>query len=301
VQEALDTYESRRHFQYAYGINDGVNPVQETSGTTVLANILTGPGIDDFFTRTDVGAGVTSNLLTDALGSTVALADSSGAVQSENTYEPFGKTTATGVSNTNPFQYTGRENDGTGVYYYRARYYHPGLQRFIGEDPGREGLRGTPSRVSEALAFLTRGYQMDPDRVINDAVFTEDYEEMIVQKDIDFFSLCEHHLIPFFGKAHVGYIPHRKIVGVSKLARLVDVYARRLQVQERLTNQIATTIMEKLNPLGVAVVIEAEHLCMRMRGVEKQNSLIITSTLLGAFRNRQETRNEFMNLIRQRS
>ena len=172
------------------------------------------------------------------------------------------------------------------------------ILKSIGEDPDREGLKKTPARVSEALAFLTRGYQMDPDKVINDAVFTEDYEEMIVQKDIDFFSLCEHHLLPFFGKAHVAYIPHHKIVGVSKLARLVDVYARRLQVQERLTSQVAATIMEKLNPLGVAVVIEAEHLCMRMRGVEKQNSLIITSTLLGVFRSRQETRNEFMNLIR---
>ena len=171
----------------------------------------------------------------------------------------------------------------------------------MGEDPEREGLKKTPFRVSESLAFLTRGYRMDPDKVINDAVFTEDYEEMIVQKDIDFFSLCEHHLLPFFGKAHVAYLPRHKIVGVSKLARLVDVYARRLQVQERLTSQIAATIMEKLNPLGAAVVIEAEHLCMRMRGVEKQNSLIITSTLLGAFRTRQETRSEFMNLIRQKS
>lgn len=175
------------------------------------------------------------------------------------------------------------------------------MLRALGEDPDREGLKRTPSRVAEALTFLTRGYRMDPDKVINDALFTEEYEEMIVQKDIDFFSLCEHHLLPFFGKAHVAYIPRHKIVGVSKLARLVDVYALRLQVQERLTNQIATTIMEKLDPLGAAVVIEAEHLCMRMRGVEKQNSLIITSTLLGAFRNRQETRAEFMNLIRQKS
>ena len=175
------------------------------------------------------------------------------------------------------------------------------ILQFMGEDPEREGLKKTPHRVTESLAFLTRGYQMDPDKVINDAVFTEDYEEMIVQKDIDFFSLCEHHLLPFFGKAHVAYLPRHKIIGVSKLARLVDVFARRLQVQERLTNQIATTIMEKLNPLGAAVVIEAEHLCMRMRGVEKQNSLMITSTLLGAFRTRQETRNEFMNLIRQKS
>ena len=165
------------------------------------------------------------------------------------------------------------------------------ILKALGEDPNREGLVKTPQRVAKALAFLTQGYQLDPEKVINDALFTEDYEEMIVQKDIDFFSLCEHHLLPFFGKAHVAYIPHHKLVGISKLARLVDVYARRLQVQERLTNQIANIIMEKLDPLGVAVVIEAEHLCMRMRGVEKQNSMIITSTLLGAFRTRQETRN----------
>ena len=175
------------------------------------------------------------------------------------------------------------------------------ILKALGEDPDREGLKKTPARVSEALTFLTRGYRTDPDKVINDALFTEEYQEMIVQKDIDFFSLCEHHLLPFFGKAHVAYIPRHKIIGVSKLARLVDVFARRLQVQERLTNQIATTIMGKLDPMGVAVVIEAEHLCMRMRGVEKQNSLIITSTLLGVFRSRQETRAEFMNLIRQKN
>ena len=175
------------------------------------------------------------------------------------------------------------------------------ILKALGEDPNREGLLKTPQRVAEALAFLTQGYHLDPAKVINDALFTEDYEEMIVQKDIDFFSLCEHHLLPFFGKAHVAYIPHHKIVGISKLARLVDVYARRLQVQERLTNQIANIIMEKLDPLGVAVVIEAEHLCMRMRGVEEQNSMIITSTLLGAFRTRQDTRNEFMTLIRQKA
>jgi GTP cyclohydrolase I len=175
------------------------------------------------------------------------------------------------------------------------------ILKALGEDPDREGLARTPQRVVQALTFLTQGYQMDPAKVINDALFSEDYEEMIVQKDIDFYSLCEHHLLPFFGKAHVAYIPHHKIVGISKLARLVDVYARRLQVQERLTNQIATIIMEKLDPLGVAVVVEAEHLCMRMRGVEKQNSMIITSTLLGAFRTRQETRAEFMNLIRHRN
>ena len=174
------------------------------------------------------------------------------------------------------------------------------ILKSIGEDPEREGLLKTPSRVAAALTYMTRGYSDDPGKIINDAIFTEDYEEMILQKDIDFFSLCEHHLLPFFGKAHVAYIPHHKIVGISKLARLVDVYARRLQVQERLTNQIANTIMERLDPLGVAVVIEAEHLCMRMRGVEKQNSMIITSTLLGAFRTRQETRSEFMTLIRQK-
>ena len=175
------------------------------------------------------------------------------------------------------------------------------ILKAIGEDPDREGLLKTPHRVAEALSFFTRGYAMDPEKVINDALFTEDYEEMIVQKDIDFFSLCEHHMLPFFGKAHVAYIPHHKIVGISKLARLVDVFARRLQVQERMTNQIATTVMDRLDALGVAVVLEAEHLCMRMRGVEKQNSYVITSSLLGAFRTRQETRNEFMTLIRQRT
>jgi GTP cyclohydrolase IA len=175
------------------------------------------------------------------------------------------------------------------------------ILRALGEDPDREGLQKTPQRVAQALSFLTRGYAMEPAKVINDALFTEDYEEMIVQKDIDFYSLCEHHLLPFFGKAHVAYIPHHKIVGISKLARLVDIFARRLQVQERLTNQIATTIMERLDALGVAVVIEAEHLCMRMRGVEKQNSYVITSSLLGAFRTRQDTRQEFMTLLRQRT
>ena len=174
------------------------------------------------------------------------------------------------------------------------------ILRAIGEDPDRQGLLRTPQRVAQALTFLTRGYEMDPEKVINDALFTEEYEEMIVQKDIDFYSLCEHHMLPFFGKAHVAYIPNHKIVGISKLARLVDVFSRRLQVQERMTSQIATTIMDKLDALGVAVVLEAEHLCMRMRGVEKQNSYVITSSLLGAFRTRTETRNEFMNLIRRK-
>ncbi len=170
----------------------------------------------------------------------------------------------------------------------------------IDPEAGREGLAHTPERVARALAFLTKGYQEDPRQVINGALFTEDYSEMIVLKDIDFYSLCEHHILPFFGKAHVAYIPQRRIVGISKLARLVEVYARRLQVQERLTTQIAGTIAEQLDPLGVAVVLEAEHLCMRMRGVEKQNSTVVTSAMLGVFRERQTTREEFMTLIGRR-
>ncbi len=170
----------------------------------------------------------------------------------------------------------------------------------LGEDPGREGLERTPARVAEAWRFLTGGYSEDPDAIINGALFTEDYQEMIVERDIDFYSLCEHHMLPFHGKAHVAYIPRRKIIGVSKLARLVDAYARRLQVQERLTNQIASTIMDRINPLGAAVVMEAEHMCMRMRGVQKQNSTVVTSALLGAFRTQEKTRAEFMNLIRGR-
>ena len=170
----------------------------------------------------------------------------------------------------------------------------------IDPDPRREGLRGTPERVARALAFLTRGYEEDPCQVINGALFTEDYSEMIVVKDIDFYSLCEHHILPFFGRAHVAYLPSNRIVGISKIARLVEVFARRLQVQERLTSQIASTIAEHLEPLGVGVVLEAEHLCMRMRGVEKQNSTVVTSAMLGAFRARRETRDEFMNLIGRR-
>lgn len=172
------------------------------------------------------------------------------------------------------------------------------ILKAMGEDPDREGLQKTPARVAKSLSFLTSGYSEDPDRIINDALFTEEYEEMILEKDIDFYSLCEHHLLPFHGKAHVAYLPNHRIVGVSKLARLVDAFARRLQVQERLTNQVANTVMDCIKPLGVAVVIEAEHMCMRMRGVQKENSIIITSALLGAFRTRQETRAEFMNLIR---
>ena len=167
-------------------------------------------------------------------------------------------------------------------------------------EPDREGLARTPERVARALAFLTRGYDEDPRRVINGALFTEDYSEMIVLKDIDFYSLCEHHILPFFGKAHVAYLPDRHIVGLSKLARLVEVFARRLQVQERMTSQIANTIAEQLTPLGVGVVLEAEHLCMRMRGVEKQNSTVVTSAMLGVFRKNAQTREEFVTLIRER-
>ena len=174
------------------------------------------------------------------------------------------------------------------------------LLREIDPEPGREGLERTPERVARALAFLTKGHAEDPREVINGALFTEEYSEMIVLKDIDFYSLCEHHILPFFGRAHVAYIPQRRIVGISKLARLVEVYARRLQVQERLTTQIAGTIAEQLEPLGVAVVLEAEHLCMRMRGVEKQNSTVTTSAMLGVFRDQQRTRQEFMNLIGRR-
>jgi len=171
--------------------------------------------------------------------------------------------------------------------------------RYVGEDPGREGLRLTPGRVRQALEFLTRGYREDPKVAINGAVFSEEeYQEIILCKDLDFYSLCEHHLLPFFGKAHLAYLPNRRIIGLSKLARLVEIYARRLQVQERLTTQIAHTLMEELDPLGVAVVLEAEHLCMRMRGVEKQNSYVTTSAMLGVFRTNFETRQEFMNLLR---
>jgi GTP cyclohydrolase I len=173
------------------------------------------------------------------------------------------------------------------------------ILRELGEDPEREGLVKTPSRVARALRELTQGYTQDPEAIINGALFTEDYSEMIVMKDVDFYSMCEHHMLPFFGKAHIAYLPKGKIVGISKLARLVDVYARRLQVQERMTTQIASLLMEKLTPEGVAVVVEAEHLCMRMRGVAKQNSYVVTSAMFGVFREKQETRDEFMSLIGQ--
>jgi GTP cyclohydrolase I len=171
----------------------------------------------------------------------------------------------------------------------------------LGEDPSREGLVRTPQRVERALKFLTSGYAADIDAILNGALFTVDYSEMVIVKDIDFYSLCEHHLLPFFGKCHVAYIPRRHVIGLSKIPRLVDVFARRLQIQERMTNQIAQTILDTINPLGVAVVCEGTHLCMSMRGVEKQNSFAVTSAMLGAFRDNSRTRMEFLELIRHRS
>ena len=170
----------------------------------------------------------------------------------------------------------------------------------LGEDPSREGLVDTPKRVEKALKFLTSGYTADVDTVLNNALFTVDYNEMVIVKDIDFYSLCEHHLLPFFGRCHIAYIPKGKVIGLSKIPRLVEVFARRLQIQERMTSQIADTIREKIQPLGVAVVIEATHLCMAMRGVEKQNSYTITSAMLGAFQTQQRTRMEFLELLKLR-
>ena len=174
------------------------------------------------------------------------------------------------------------------------------LLEALGEDPSREGLVNTPKRVEKALKFLTSGYDADIDQVLNNALFTVDYSEMVIVKDIDFYSLCEHHLLPFFGKCHVAYLPSRQVIGLSKIPRLVDVFSRRLQVQERLTSQIAETIREKIAPLGVAVVVEATHLCMSMRGVEKQISCAVTSSMLGAFRDDARTRMEFLELIKLR-
>jgi GTP cyclohydrolase I len=168
----------------------------------------------------------------------------------------------------------------------------------LGEDPSREGLLDTPKRVEKALRFLTSGYTADVDTVLNNALFTVDYNEMVIVKDVDFYSLCEHHLLPFFGRCHIAYIPQGKVIGLSKIPRLVEVFARRLQIQERMTSQIADTILEKIDPLGVAVVIEATHLCMAMRGVEKQNSFAITSAMLGGFQHDARTRMEFLELIR---
>ena len=175
-----------------------------------------------------------------------------------------------------------------------------GMLRELGEDPEREGLAKTPARVAESLRFLTQGYQQDVDKILNGALYSVSYDEMVIVKDIEVFSLCEHHLLPFFGRCHVAYVPTDKVIGLSKMPRIVDMFARRLQVQERLTTQIAETIMDKIRPQGVAVVIEARHLCMIMRGVEKQNSVAVTSSMLGVFRDCDQTRAEFLRLIRER-
>ena len=171
------------------------------------------------------------------------------------------------------------------------------LLKEIGEDPNREGLIKTPSRVSKAWSFFSRGYKQDVDELINDAIFNENAKDMVVVRDVEFFSLCEHHLIPFFGKAHVAYIPNGKVVGLSKIPRIIDMFSRRLQVQERLTRQIAETIQDVLEPIGVAVIMEGQHMCMQMRGVEKQNSLTTTSSMLGKFRQSDRTRAEFLSII----
>ncbi len=171
----------------------------------------------------------------------------------------------------------------------------------LGEEPGREGLLRTPERVQHAMEFLTRGYKQDPDALLKGALFPVSYDEMVIVKDIEMFSLCEHHLLPFFGKVHVAYIPKGKVIGLSKIPRLVDIFSRRLQIQERLTTQIAQSIEKAIQPLGVGVVVEARHLCMMMRGVEKQHSMAVTSHMLGAFRNNMQTREEFLSLIRNKS
>ena len=171
----------------------------------------------------------------------------------------------------------------------------------LGENSGRNGLVKTPERVAKALAFMTQGYPTDIDQLLNRALFPIEYDEMVIVKDIDFFSLCEHHLLPFYGRVHVGYLPNKKVVGLSKIPRIVDAFARRLQVQERLTVQIAETLKSKLNAHGVGVVVEARHLCMMMRGVEKQNTIAVSSSMLGAFRSQPQTRTEFLKLIRRGS
>ena len=173
--------------------------------------------------------------------------------------------------------------------------------KLIGEDPSREGLRKTPERFEKAIKFLTSGYRQNVDTVLNGATFSVAYDEMVIVKDIEFFSLCEHHLLPFFGKAHVAYLPDKRVLGLSKIARVVNMFARRLQIQERLTNQIARTIEEKIAPQGVGVIIEARHLCMQMRGVEKQHGSAVTSAMLGAFRHNKQTRDEFLSLVRRKN
>ena len=170
----------------------------------------------------------------------------------------------------------------------------------LNEDPAREGLVRTPARVRKAFEFLTKGYNEDPETMLKNALFTVTYDEMVIVKDVEMFSLCEHHMLPFFGKVHVAYIPNGKVIGLSKIPRLIEIFSRRLQIQERLTTQIAETIQKVIRPQGVGVVIEARHLCMMMRGVEKQHSAAVTSSMLGCFRDEQETRQEFLSLIRQR-
>jgi GTP cyclohydrolase I len=172
------------------------------------------------------------------------------------------------------------------------------LLRRMGEDPDRDGLLRTPERMEKSMAFLTKGYAMDVTEVLHDALFDVDYDEMVIVKDIEFFSQCEHHLLPFFGKAHIAYVPNGKVIGLSKIPRLVDVFSRRLQVQERLTRQVSEAIQEAINPQGVAVILEAQHLCMMMRGVEKQHSSTVTSAMLGVFKTQLQTRNEFLSLVR---
>ena len=191
-------------------------------------------------------------------------------------------------------QETGDRSQESGVEELAAHYHQ--ILTLLGEDPEREGLLKTPMRVAKAMQVLTRGYQMDAHKVLTDALFREDYSQMVIVKDIDFFSLCEHHMLPFYGKAHVAYIPNGYITGLSKIARVVDIYAHRLQVQERMTQQIKDCIQDTLKPLGVMVVVEARHMCMQMRGIEKQNSITTTSDFSGAF-NQAKTRQEFMNLI----
>jgi GTP cyclohydrolase I len=172
--------------------------------------------------------------------------------------------------------------------------------KLIGEDPTREGLRKTPERYEKALKFLTSGYHQNSENILNGATFSVAYDEMVVVKDIEFFSLCEHHLLPFFGKCHVAYLPNQRVIGLSKVARLVNMFARRLQIQERLTSQIAAAIQEKISPEGVGVIIEARHLCMQMRGVEKQHGQAVTSAMLGGFRHNKQTRDEFLALVRRK-
>jgi GTP cyclohydrolase I len=181
----------------------------------------------------------------------------------------------------------------------KLAYHYREILQLLGENPDREGLLKTPERVAKAFQFLTKGYREEPAKVLNSALFVEDYKQMVIVKDIDFFSLCEHHMLPFFGKAHVAYIPNKTVTGLSKIPRVVDIFARRLQIQERMTTQIKDSIQNTLQPLGVMVVLEAQHMCMQMRGVEKQNSVTTTSDFTGVF-NQAKTREEFMNLIKSR-